>query len=203
LLVSNKQEIKMKTFLTLVVCLLSVSAFARPDTTKMSCQSASDKVDNAGSIVLGIGNQGIYDLFHSRRSACNHGEEANKAYVRTMDSKKCKIGFVCRDRETSTGSVYYTGVIRKCKEGQRAIFYEDDVRNPDRQVQVVRVCKNGRYYPYKPQPTPRKCKEGRRGSLSIINNGRFRTRDNDHYVNVAAICKGGKYVAVKPLRIQR
>ena len=193
----------MKTFLTLAVCLLSVSAFARPDTTKMSCSTANNMVDNAGSIVLGIGTQGIYDLFHASRSACNHGEEANRAYVRTMDMNKCKVGYVCKDRETSTGSVYYSGVIRKCKEGQRAIFWEDDVRNPDRQVQVVRVCKNGRYYPYKPQPIPRACKEGRRGSISIVNNGRFPSRDGGHYVNVAAICKGGKYVAIKPLRVQR
>ncbi|MBK25709.1 MAG: hypothetical protein CME70_17050 [Halobacteriovorax sp.] len=190
----------MKAFLTLAVCLVSVSAFARPDTTTMSCNAAKSKVNNAGSIVLGIGNQGIYDLFHSRRNACKHGEEANRAYVRTMDMKKCKVGFVCKDRETSRGSVYYSGVIRKCKDGQRAIFYETDVRNPDRQIQVIRTCKNGRYYPYKPQPTPRKCVEGKRGTRSMVNNGRF--PGEDHWINVAAICKGGKYVAIRPLRLR-
>lgn len=196
----QKQEFEMKSFLTLAVCLLSVSAFARPDTTTMSCSTVQNKVDNAGSIVLGIGNQGIYDLFHSRRNSCDHGEEARRAYVRTMDKKKCKVGYVCKDREIGGGSVYYSGIIRKCKDGERRVFYETDVRNPDREIPVIRTCKNGRYYPYKPQPTPRKCVEGRRGSLSIANNGRFPSRD--HWVDVAAICKNGKYVAIRPLRLR-
>lgn len=81
---------------------------------------------------------------------------------------------------------------RPCVDGTVSYFTETDASNNDRHITVARTCVNGRYYPYKPQPLPRRCEEGMVG---------FDTRvegSNDRSRQIAVICRGGKYVPLYP-----
>lgn len=73
-----------------------------------------------------------------------------------------------------------------CPEGRVTLFQEPRPAG-NGTVTVARRCTNGRYYPYKPQPVPRGCVEGRI-SRDIRYDG-YTDRNRE----VAVICRDGRY----------
>lgn len=73
-----------------------------------------------------------------------------------------------------------------CPEGRVTLFQEPR-RGGDGYQTVARRCTNGRYYPYQPQPTPRRCVEGRIGREARTDGVTDRQRD------IAVICRNGRY----------
>lgn len=182
----------MKAFFIAALALASFSAFARPDTTKMSCAQAQDLVETNGAITLSVGNQGIYDRFVAHAGLCS--DFAVTAWVRTADESKCAIGYACTSHRGMNGQVY-TGIISKCKEGATASMPVSGVRSSNgREFNAVHTCVNGKWtsrYTQTTKPSYAGCKEGRRGFVQVeANFGRER------FIDVPAICKNGRYVRI-------
>ncbi len=82
-----------------VALLASASiAEARPNTLAMSCGQAAATVARAGAIVLSTGAH-TYDRFVAHNGFCLPGQHTRIAYVPTLDSPQCAIGYTCRDTE--------------------------------------------------------------------------------------------------------
>jgi hypothetical protein len=81
-----------------LIALLALSspvlAQSRPDTRKMSCESARGLVQTRRAVVMSTGDD-IYDRFVSTAGSCNLGENAVPAYARTLDYTGCHIGYTC------------------------------------------------------------------------------------------------------------
>ncbi len=75
-------------------------ALARPDTRTMTCAQAQTMVQQFNSIVLTTG-QNTFSRFVRGQGFCEPGQVTQRATAPTMDTKKCAVGFTCRDRLTS------------------------------------------------------------------------------------------------------
>lgn len=183
----------MKKMILVASLLLSASVFARQNTADMTCAEAQSLVKASGAIVLSHGDQALYTRFVKSANYCNSGERAVATYAVTIDEDKCNVGKSCVDRD-SFGSVVTSSEFKKCREGSRQVFWENDRFNSDHQVAVVRTCTNGRWYPKAPAPRIIKCKDGRRFS------GIEYLYDRNGYFNVTRECKNGKYVIIRASR---
>ena len=72
-------------------------AEARPNTTAMSCGEAAATVARAGAIVLTTGDH-TYDRFVAATTFCLGGEVTEPGIAPTVDSERCQVGYVCRER---------------------------------------------------------------------------------------------------------
>jgi hypothetical protein len=77
-------------------------AQARPDTRTMTCRQAVEFVRQNGPVVMNYGYSDragwLYEKFQSR--ACSGRQNDNgghAAWVPTLDSPSCFIGYACRD----------------------------------------------------------------------------------------------------------
>ena len=72
-------------------------AEARPNTTTMSCGEAAATVARAGAIVLTTGDH-TYDRFVAASTFCLGGEVTEPGIAPTVDSERCQVGYICRER---------------------------------------------------------------------------------------------------------
>jgi hypothetical protein len=185
----------MKHIIVLAFALVSSVAFARTDTTTLTCRDAAGLVDQAGAIVLSTGKPYLYDRFVAHAGYCGAGEKAAAAYVKTLDNSRCKIGYSCvsAGSDDQPAAKTYPSSIRACKEGRTQVFHETDPNNSDRNVAVTYVCRAGKYVPLygkaRPAPVIRRCTEGRRQAFHETD-----PNNSDRQIVVVKVCRNGRYV---------
>ncbi len=69
-------------------------AQARPDTRRMSCDQATDLVEDSGAIVMTTGRH-TYERIVRNRNYCDHDENIRQVYAPTRDDRRCHIGYKC------------------------------------------------------------------------------------------------------------
>jgi hypothetical protein len=183
----------MKSVIVLALALVSATAFARPNTTALSCADAQDLVAREGSIVLNTGAPGLYERFVSSAHFCGNSEKAAAAYVTTADAASCKIGYYCGqgDSDSRLQAKKFPSQYGKCKVGARRLeTYEEP--GSDRNVNVSLVCNAAHKWVRADgyvAPAPKKfvCKEGSFRSENYEEPG------SDRNVNVTVQCQGGKW----------
>jgi hypothetical protein len=77
----------------------SVAAQPRPSTTRMTCAQAAGVVASRGGIVLGTGGH-TYDRFVAHRGFCLITEMTEPAWVPTVDTPQCFVGYRCKEAES-------------------------------------------------------------------------------------------------------
>ncbi|MBB4041769.1 hypothetical protein GGR34_003450 [Microvirga flocculans] len=82
--------------------LLAVAAFAsdaqaqsRPSTVAMTCSASRQLVMSRGAVVLGTGGY-TYDRFVRDGSFCLVGEYTQTAFVPSLDTPQCFVGYRCK-----------------------------------------------------------------------------------------------------------
>lgn len=70
------------------------AAAQRPDLRRMSCNQAQDLVARRGAVVMTTG-QFTYERFVAGPRWCDHSETVRPAQVRTRDTGRCIVGYVC------------------------------------------------------------------------------------------------------------
>lgn len=163
----------MKNILIVAIALVSGVAYARPDTTKMTCRDATALVANSGAVVLTTGPF-LYDRFVANRSFCGTGETTVDAFVTTLDNDNCKIGFTCKEIDHEGGnsiSRKYPAAVTVCKEGatrqDSAKSYYPNRPISERDESITVVCNSaGKWVPVNdldwklPKTVGRVCKDG-------------------------------------------
>lgn len=81
--------------LALIALGSSSQAQPRPSTVTMPCGVSSQLVMSRGAIVLGTGGY-TYDRFVRDVSFCEVGEYTQPAFVPSLDTPKCFVGYRCR-----------------------------------------------------------------------------------------------------------
>ena len=80
--------------IVLVAALAATQALARPDTTRMSCDSARRMVTQSGAIVMDTGGH-TFDRFVNHRGYCTPEETTHPAFVRSANDPQCFVGYTC------------------------------------------------------------------------------------------------------------
>lgn len=179
----------MKAILVLALALVSTSAFARTDTTSLTCRQATGLVAEKGAVVLSTGSPDLYDRFVANSSYCALGEVAVAAFVETLDNPSCNIGYACEARTDGQASAkQYPSKILACKEGAPGYTYTYE---NDHEVAHPTVCRNGKYVRVDgytdPAPAYRTCKDGER-FISRDGGG-----DAGPLTTKIFVCKDGKF----------
>jgi hypothetical protein len=81
--------------LVLPLTMVGAGAQNRPDSLKMSCETARRLVSERGAVVLGTGPD-IYDRYVATQSFCQRDEQTDPVWLRTADSRQCFIGYRCK-----------------------------------------------------------------------------------------------------------
>jgi hypothetical protein len=76
----------------------SVSAQTRPSSVAMTCRQAAGLVAARGAVVLGTGGY-TYDRFVADRRFCLMTEVTEAAWVPTLDTPQCFVGYRCKEAE--------------------------------------------------------------------------------------------------------
>jgi hypothetical protein len=86
-----------RTVIVLVLSVLAASAVAqtRPSTVAMQCGASRQLVFARGAVVLGTGGY-TYDRFVRDESFCAIGEYAQQAFVPSLDTPSCFVGYRCK-----------------------------------------------------------------------------------------------------------
>lgn len=86
-----------KVAIALAISLVAASAQAqtRPSTVNMPCGESRQLVLTIGAIVLGTGGL-TYDRFVRDQTFCDVTEYAQSAYVRSLETPACFVGYRCR-----------------------------------------------------------------------------------------------------------
>lgn len=91
-------------FMILALALVSPSAFAMPNATRLSCEAATDLVASHGAIVLRTGAY-TYDRFVAHGGYCGSEGAAKPAWIATADSAQCFVGYYCgQDNRGNSGN---------------------------------------------------------------------------------------------------
>lgn len=90
----------MKKVIALAALTLASSAVfaAIPETTKLTCADARNIVKRNGVINMTT-NGGRYVRYVADASWCSSGDNAEQAWVRTLDAKHCPMAFVCVSKD--------------------------------------------------------------------------------------------------------
>lgn len=187
----------MKSVIVLALALCSTAAFARPNTTALSCADAQDLVAREGSIVLNTGAPGLYERFVASARFCGSSEDAAAAYVTTADAASCKIGYYCGNGSSDNPLLAkkFPSKYNKCVAGARRLETVRDTIN-DQTIYVAKVCTaNGKWVnadgSVPAKPVKHVCKEGK------IQPQSFYDTINDHTVQGAVQCRGGKWIRIR------
>lgn len=70
------------------------AAAQRPDLRRMTCNQAQDLVARRGAVVMTTG-QHTYERFVAGPRWCDHWETVRPAQVRTRDTSRCIVGYIC------------------------------------------------------------------------------------------------------------
>ena len=81
----------------LVSATLAQASSHRPNTTHMSCAQARSLVHSRGAVILSTGRF-TYNKYVKNHAYCNVSEELIRAHVPTIDSHRCNVGFICKER---------------------------------------------------------------------------------------------------------
>ncbi len=81
--------------LVLIGTMVGALAQGRPDSLRMSCETARRLVSERGAVVLGTGPD-IYDRYVATQSFCQRDEQTDPVWLRTADSRQCFIGYRCK-----------------------------------------------------------------------------------------------------------
>ena len=83
-------------FAATMILASTLSSSARPDTRYISCQAATGLVNSYGAIILGTSAH-VYDKYVKNHAYCNRGQRLERAYVPTADSRRCNVGYKCKE----------------------------------------------------------------------------------------------------------
>jgi hypothetical protein len=83
--------------LTLVGLASAAVAQPRPDTLRLSCAQARAIVQSQGAVVLSTGPF-AYERFVRDSSFCFRPDRTEPAWVATLDTPQCPVGFRCVSR---------------------------------------------------------------------------------------------------------
>ena len=90
---------------TALILSTSLAHAQRPNTTAMTCSQAVNLVNTHGAIVLSTGRF-TYDRYVGRHGFCMPGQYMKRAFVPTLDTQRCRIGYICvNDRFHLGGSM--------------------------------------------------------------------------------------------------
>lgn len=81
--------------LPLIALTTGAMAQTRPSTVKMPCGASRQMVLARGAIVLGTGGH-TYDRFVRDESFCAVGEYIQQAFVPSLDTPSCFVGYRCK-----------------------------------------------------------------------------------------------------------
>jgi hypothetical protein len=81
--------------LTLIALMAGAQAQTRPSTVTMPCNAIRQLVLTRGAIVLGTGGY-TYDRFVRDETFCAIGEYARQAFVPSVDTPSCFVGYRCK-----------------------------------------------------------------------------------------------------------
>jgi len=80
--------------LTVSALMTGAQAQTRPSTTNLPCGASQQLVLARGAIVLGTGGY-TYDRFVRDQTFCATGEYAREAFVPSLDTPQCFVGYRC------------------------------------------------------------------------------------------------------------
>lgn len=86
---------KFAIVLVLSAMVSSAQAQSRPSTVDMPCGASRQLVYARGAIVLGTGGM-TYDRFVRDRTFCDLTEYAQAAYVPSLETPACFVGYRCK-----------------------------------------------------------------------------------------------------------
>ena len=95
---SARSTLLLALNVALVAITSSATAQTRPSTVRMSCAQARGLVAANGGIVLGTGGY-TYDRFVLHRGFCLITEMTKAAWVPTLDTPQCFVGYTCIEAE--------------------------------------------------------------------------------------------------------
>ncbi|MEZ5872717.1 MAG: hypothetical protein R3D32_12935 [Nitratireductor sp.] len=75
----------------------SPATAARTDTRKMTCEQGRNFIRQNGAVVMTTGTH-TYARIVSGTGFCDGDEETELKVVPTLDSPRCRIGYICRAR---------------------------------------------------------------------------------------------------------
>lgn len=182
----------MKTLVILATIFVSASALAaRLNTQDMTAAEAKALVERVGSISLSTSSFG-FDRFVARPSLCG-SDKAVAAYVPTLDSDAAFIGYSCANHssDNSTTSKKYARNPTVCREGKTRTFQENR-DGGDNQVEVSRICSNGKWQRMGVDPVgPKKmaCRDGSYRTQKV-------SRGGGESIDETRVCRDGKWYSV-------
>jgi hypothetical protein len=187
----------MKSVIVLALALCSTAAFARPNTTALSCADAQDLVAREGSIVLNTGAPGLFQRFVAGARFCGNSEAAAPAYVTTADAASCKIGFYCGNSSSDDKLVAkkFASNYTKCVAGARKL--DTEYNSNDKAKLVAKVCTaNGKWVNADGSVAPKAakvvCQEGKIQPVTYQD-----AFNSDRQVQGAAQCRAGKWIRIR------
>jgi hypothetical protein len=74
-------------------------AQGRPDSLRMSCDTARRLVSERGALVLGTGPD-LYDRYVSGQRYCERDETTEPVWLPTGDARQCFVGYRCKRIES-------------------------------------------------------------------------------------------------------
>jgi hypothetical protein len=86
---------RIAVVLALTLMATSATAQTRLSTINRPCVASQQLVYNRGSVVLGTGGY-TYDRFVRDRSFCEFNEYTSPAFVPSLDTPQCFVGFRCK-----------------------------------------------------------------------------------------------------------
>lgn len=191
----------MKTFVVLALALVSSTAFARPNTTDLTCRDASGLVAEQGAINLNVGAPGLFERFVANRGFCGGFEQARPAYVATLDNASCKIGYVCEvgDRGGNSVAKKIPAAYGKCEAGSysqaRADAYFPEYAGKDKVPNITVVCTAaGKWVPANKAwkaPVTKGGQVCKNGDVSWYPSAPSR---DDRFGKVKSVCVNGKWI---------
>jgi len=81
--------------LALSATMAGAQAQTRPSTVDRPCEASRQLVFARGAVILGTGGH-TYDRFVRDRSFCEYTEYAQSAFVPSLDTPQCFVGYRCK-----------------------------------------------------------------------------------------------------------
>jgi hypothetical protein len=94
--------LRLATFVVAAMLATTSIAGARPNTANMSCDEAAATVTRVGDIVLSTGVN-TYERFVASIQICLPGETTEPGLAPTLDSRFCKVGYICQRQDWFNG----------------------------------------------------------------------------------------------------
>lgn len=93
----------MKSLITALVVLSSISAYAKVDSQKLNCSQLQNVVQSEGAVLIYTGPY-IYDLYVRDGSQCAVNQTTEPAWVSATDTNQCFVGYTCEEKSSRNGN---------------------------------------------------------------------------------------------------